>query len=194
MMRIGIFGGTFDPVHAGHLIVAAHVHEALGLDRTVFVPAAVAPHKQGQSTAPGEDRFNMLKLAVEGNPAFDVSDIELKRGGVSYTVDTLEQLGREYQGGSLFLLIGSDNFLEFNAWKDPAGILKYCTVAVLVRPGSPVTEKDVQEKIPGAKIVHVPGIGISSRAIREKIRTSGSFRYLVPEQVFVYIFTHGLYR
>ncbi len=193
-MKIGIYGGTFDPPHLGHLIVAEYVRATLGLDRIVFVPVATAPHKQGQQVTEGRHRLAMLELAVAGNPAFVVSDEEIRRGGVSYTVDTLAALRAAEPGAEFFVLIGADNALEFDSWKDPGGIRAGARIVVMHRPGVALDEEALAEKIPGAVVVRVPGIEIAAREIRRSVAKGRSIRYRVPDVVRAYVLENGLYR
>jgi nicotinate-nucleotide adenylyltransferase len=191
--RIGLFGGTFDPPHIGHLIVAARVREDLRLDRVIFMPAMTPPHKQDRVVTSGPERLLMVERAIAGNPHFEVSDIEVRRGGVSYTIDTVRELLRERPGADLTVLIGMDNLADFGTWRDPDGILKLATVAVMTRPGY----------VPGAtgaaflsqmSLCEVPHIGIAARDIRERVAGGKSIRYLVPDDVEVFIQERRLYR
>ncbi|NUN71207.1 MAG: nicotinate (nicotinamide) nucleotide adenylyltransferase [Bacteroidetes bacterium] len=192
-MKIGIFGGSFDPPHYGHLIVADHVADALALDKVLFIPSFIAPHKQQSGPAPAEHRLNMTRLAVFGAPHFDCLDIEVMRTEVSYTVHTLEELSKRMPGDSLTLIIGMDNYRTFHQWKEPARILQMATLAVMDRPGYP---RQVNEVIGTDRsvFVDVPAIGISSSAIRSRVREGHSIRFLVPDAVREYIGTHALYR
>jgi nicotinate-nucleotide adenylyltransferase len=191
-MKIGIFGGTFNPPHMGHLIVAESVRSQLGLQRVVFVPSFISPHKQDRAAVTGNDRLAMLRLALGGDTRYAVSDRELQRGGVSYTVDTLAAMKKDSPGDDLFLLIGMDNLLDFHTWKDPLGIAQLATVVVMTRPGFSLPERLPVE---GIELRHcvVPAIAISSSVIRENVRTAKSIRYLVPEPVESYILSRGLY-
>jgi nicotinate-nucleotide adenylyltransferase len=193
-MKIGIYGGTFDPPHHGHLIVAEYVRTHLGLDRIVFVPVATAPHKQGQQVTDGRHRLAMLDRAVASNPAFRVSDEEIRRGGVSYTVDTLAALREAEPEAAFFVLIGADNALEFDSWKDPGGIRAGARIVVMHRPGVALDEAALAGKIPGAVVVRVPGIEIAAREIRRSVAEGRSIRYRVPDGVREYVLENGLYR
>jgi nicotinate-nucleotide adenylyltransferase len=190
-MKLGIFGGTFNPPHIGHLIVAEHVCNALRLDNIVFVPAAIPPHKLTDEIVSADHRAAMLRLAIESNPRFAVSNIEIERGGVSFTVDTLRQLKQHFEG-ALYLLIGMDNLLEFHTWKSPEQILELATVVVMTRPG--FREADVPPEVKDrAMICPVPEIGIASRTIRQRVREGKSIRYLVSDPVAEYIRQQKLY-
>jgi nicotinate-nucleotide adenylyltransferase len=193
--RIGLFGGTFDPVHHGHLIIAQTVLERAHLDRMVFIPSACPPHKGQEVMFDAPARRTFLTLAVCGHPRFSVSDIELQRRGISYTIDTIRELKlRLSSGAELFFLVGMDNLYEIETWKDPRGILEQCTVLVAERACPDDREipgwlADRIERIP------TPIIDISSSDIRMRIREGKSIRYLVPEAVAEEItraFPHGV--
>jgi nicotinate-nucleotide adenylyltransferase len=192
-MNIGIFGGTFNPPHLGHLIVAEHAREHLGLHRLVFVPSAISPHKQGRETAAPHHRLRMLHLAVEGNHAFTVSDVEVLRGGISFTVDTLQELQGMFPQSRLVMLIGADNLNEFHLWRQPDRIMEMAEVVALTRPGFSADEVD-PELGRRINICQVPAIGIEARQIRRRIREGLSIRYLVPAAVESYIIANQLYR
>lgn len=192
-MNIGILGGTFNPPHIGHLIVAEHVRTELALDRILFIPAATPPHKVNDGIIDAHHRVQMLRLATQDNPHFDVAEIEIARGGVSYTADTLQQLHVEHPSDQFFLLIGMDNLLEFHTWRSPEAILELATVVVMTRPG--FAPHDVpaamREKV---VICPVPEIDIASRQIRKRVAEGKSIRYLVPDSVREYITRFELYR
>jgi len=192
-MTVAVFGGTFNPPHFGHLVVAESVRDTLRLDRVLFIPSARSPHKGMQSLAPAADRLAMTGLAVEGNGHFETSDIEVQRGGTSYTVDTLREVSRKYPGSSLKLLIGADNLFDFEAWKSPAEILDLADLIVLTRPGfDPHPQRSgFMER---ASVVTVPQIGISGTDVRRRVKFNQSIRYLVPEAVEEYIRRHALYK
>ncbi|MCI0436110.1 MAG: nicotinate-nucleotide adenylyltransferase [Gemmatimonadetes bacterium] len=185
---MGLFGGTFDPPHAGHLIAAQDAIASLGLDRVVFIPAAVPPHKREHALTPAEVRAAMVKAAIAGDARFALDDIELQRSGPSYTVDTLIAYGSRHPGASLFLLMGVDQYAEMHTWRRPDEIRRLATLAVLDRAGEPVT--------PGPGVVRVPvtRIDISSTGIRERVRQRRPIRYLVPDAVGALIDAQRLYR
>ncbi len=191
--KLGIFGGTFDPIHLGHLIVASHVREVMQLDRIIFVPASTPPHKRGSEISPGDKRFAMIRAAVKDDPHAAASRIELDRGGVSYTIDTIRALKAMNPGAQLSLLIGMDNLIDFRSWKAPEAILEEATVIVMTRPGY---EAGSGEKplLRFMELCEVPYIGIASRDIRRRVANGKSIRYLVPEAVERYIQKNGLYR
>jgi nicotinate-nucleotide adenylyltransferase len=191
--RLAIYGGTFNPPHIGHLITVECVREQLRLDGIYFIPSAQPPNKPGTALASADDRLQMTSLAVEGVPELAVSDIEIRRSGVSYTIDTITALGAQFPDASLMLIIGSDNFLEFQTWKSPTEILARVQLVVMHRPGFPVDQTH-HEFARLATFVNVPQIGISSSDIRRRIKLGRSIRYLVPREVEAYIREHNLYR
>ncbi|MCE5251599.1 nicotinate-nucleotide adenylyltransferase [bacterium] len=184
MKRVGLFGGTFDPIHTGHLIIVQAVYEKTGLDSVVFIPSANPPHKEGPDIMfTPEERYSMISAAICGNPHFEVSDIEMKRTGPSYTIDTI----REFKASGktdidLAFIVGRDNLYEISSWKDPLSIIRECRIIVAERP-----YHDTRE-IPGwlsdhIEIVSVPLVDISSTVIRSRIREGKSIRYMVPGPV-----------
>jgi nicotinate-nucleotide adenylyltransferase len=197
MKPIGILGGTFDPIHMGHLILAEQAWEQLDLERVVFIPAADPPHKAGNVVTAAEHRYNMVELAVRGNEHFELSRLEMDRPGRSYTIDTLKQI-RAQSGDKigLCLLVGADEAGDFMSWRDPLGIQELATVVMANRPGLPVDSvrrslpKEVADRIVG---LQMPGVDISSTQIRERIESARSVRYLVPDVVLDYIRINGLY-
>ncbi len=191
--RIGILGGTFDPIHLGHLVLAEQVKEKLKLNRVIFIPCFRPPHKPGRKLSPAKDRFRMTQLALEGNPSFSISDIELKRKGFSYTVETLRQLNELYPKSQIYFLTGSDVLDEIHTWKDPEEIYKLAKVIIAKRPG--FDEFDPQNRFAKKSIiVEITGVDVSSSQIRERVKRGRSIKYLVPEKVEGYIKKEGLYR
>lgn len=192
-MKIGIYGGTFNPPHMGHLIVAERVRTELELDSIIFIPTFISPHKQeGESGVP-LDRLRMTKLAILDNEKFQASDFEINGKSISYTVKTLEYLQRTRPDDTFYLLIGMDNYLTFHLWKEPKKIVEMATLVVMNRPGYP---KQVNEVL-GSKntlFVDVPNIDISSSDIRDRVENWKSIRYLVPESVETYIHNKGLFK
>lgn len=201
-MRIGILGGTFDPVHLGHLLTAESCREQLRLKEVWFVPAAIAPHKQSQTTSSSANRVEMLKLAIGGHPAFRINEMELSRGGVSYTVDTLEAIHKERPDDELFLLLGGDSLADLPTWRDPRRICELAVPVTVGRPGSPMPHySQLAEFVEPARLteiarhhVEMPLIGISSRDLRKRAAEGRSIRFQVPRAVEQYIATAGLYR
>jgi nicotinate-nucleotide adenylyltransferase len=201
--RIGILGGTFDPVHYGHLVIAEQVREALSLDRVLFVPAAIPPHKIGVAITPAEHRAALVELAIAGNPSFAVSRIELEREGPSYTADTLQALTDEAAprgvAPDLFFILSSEALAGFPNWHDPDRILALCRLAVVQRPGSPLpsgTELAARFGRRADRIVTVETVPVanSASAVRDRAAAGLSIRYLVPPAVEAYICDHRLYR
>jgi len=191
--RLGLFGGTFDPPHLGHLALAEWARDTLRLDQVWFVPAGRPPHKRRADLSDSKDRLAMTRLAVRGQPAFRVSSVEARRDGPSFTVDTLRQVRDRYPGARRFLLIGADSLADLGHWRDPREIVRLATLVVAVRPG---------ERAPRGKLVFGrrpvwldnPGLEVSSSTIRARARAGGSLRYLVPDAVARYIDRHRLYR
>ena len=184
MKRIGVFGGTFDPVHVGHLAIANAALEDLALDRVYFVPAQRSPLKEKGPIADAQDRLAMLSASIADEPRFQVSRAELDRAGPSFTVDTLESLRRE---GELFLILGSDAYADFERWREPERIRGLATVVLAARPGAPNAPD-------GVRMLDSPLMDISSRELRARAARGKSLRYLVPEAVLRYIEEHRLYR
>ncbi len=190
-MRRGIFGGTYNPPHWGHLLVAEHIRESLSLDVVTFVPTSVPPHKYGNGLLAPEHRMEMVRCAIAENPGFELSDIEIRRGGVSYTVDTLTAFRDTHPSDSLHLLIGTDNLMEFNTWRSPETILQLAEVIVMTRPGFPETPSGDRDRF---TFCNVPAVDISSTNIRRRIRDRKSVRYMMPQAVEEYIRLHELYQ
>ncbi len=219
-MRLGIFGGTFDPVHFGHLLLAECCREQCGLDAIWFTPAHIPPHKQHDAITPGRERAEMLELALAGNAAFSVCRLELECAGVSYTVDTLEAIQRENPARELTLLLGADSLADLPHWKDPRRICELATLAIARRSESgpveavqsdegppntgspdqldtrPLEQAIGPEAAAGLRIarVELPRIDLGSRDLRRRIAAGASIRYRTPRAVEKYIETAGLYR
>lgn len=187
MKRIGILGGTFNPIHSGHLLLAEGVREKLNLDYILFIPCCQPPHKKPMKFVSQKDRLAMVRLAVKGNPYFKASNIEIKRGGKSYSVDTLEELHRVYRGGArFFFIIGSDSLKELRLWKSFDRLTKLCNFVA-------VTRQDYSYKYKGVRAVKVPTLPISSTDIRNFVKQKKTIKYLVPEPVRRYILKNELY-
>ena len=193
MRKIGIMGGTFDPIHNGHLIAAEEVMQRLGLDEVVFVPAGTPPLKSAAKTAPARHRHMMCVLATYDNPDFSVSITEIDREGTSYTVDTVSQLTQENPGAELFFIIGADVLGGLHKWHKFDDILAMCRIVVINRPGS-ILDEAVLEKYGDRVIpVGISDIDISSTRIRRLLEQGESPRYLLPKPVYDYICKEGLY-
>lgn len=190
-MRLGIFGGTFDPPHLGHLIVAQDACSALTLDGVLFVLAASPPHKQGRAHTPADIRLEMVQAATAGDPRLRPCDIELCRDGPSYTVDTLRQLAAENPAAELFLLIGADQAREFGTWRAPDEIAALATVVALSREGEAAPPEPA---LPWMRWLPVTRIDVSATDIRRRVAAGEPIRYLVPTAVEAIIRREGLYR
>ena len=205
-MRIGVFGGSFDPVHIGHLLAAECCREQAGLDRVLFVPAAIQPHKQHRQLASGQHRMEMLTLATGGHDAFAVSGDELDRGGVSYTVDTLERLKAAHPGDELLLILGPDAFLGLPSWREPTRIVELAGIIAVEREslddiGGTVSRAAIEPLLGTDRLARViaervklPAIGIRASDLRAAVAAGRSIRYRTPRAVERYIAAQGLYR
>lgn len=187
-MRLGLLGGSFNPIHHGHLITATRAAEAVGLDRILFIPAAVSPLKDGRDLASARDRWAMLRLALRGNPLFEASDVELRRGGISYTVDTLRELRRSTKA-RLYWILGADAARLLPRWKSIAEVRRLASFVIVARPGERPPRKS-----PKDHLVEAPLLEISSSEIRDRVRRGRSVRYMVPDPVVQYLERKGLYR
>ena len=185
---IGLFGGSFDPVHHGHLIVARVAAETLGLSELRFVPAREQPFKHGQHAASADHRVAMLELAIAGEPGFAIERAELERPGPSYTVDTLRALRGRHPGRELVLLVGADAAAELPAWRSAGDLPGLARIVAFERPGAPVPESHLIERS-----IRVPSIDISATEIRRRAGAGRSLRYWVPDAVAEYISRHSLY-
>jgi nicotinate-nucleotide adenylyltransferase len=191
-MKLGIFGGSFNPPHIAHCILTEYLLEYLGLEKIVIVPSHISPHKIDTDILSAEKRFELAHLAFTGNPRVEVSRIEIDRGGKSYTIDTLRDFLRIYSSPQLFFIMGVDNLIGFNTWKEYQAILDICTVVAMNRPG--FRTEDIESEIIGnVTIVSVPHLEISSTDIRERIRKRQSVKYLLPELVERKIQEEGYY-
>ncbi|MGH7458860.1 MAG: nicotinate-nucleotide adenylyltransferase [Longimicrobiaceae bacterium] len=187
--KVGVLGGTFDPPHAGHLIAAGDAFERLQLDRLLFVPALLPPHKQGAVAAPAPLRLELVRAAVAGDTRFEVDDLETRRPGPSYTVDTLAQLRGRWPRAELFLLVGADTLAGLPQWREPERVLELATLALLARQGegAPAGFPFPFERVP------VTRVDVSSSELRRRVAAGLSIRYRVPEQVLTIIEREGVY-
>ncbi len=214
MARVAVLGGSFNPIHYGHLLLADEVLELLGLDRVLFVPAAIPPHKAAAQLAPAADRFEMVRVAIAGQPRFEVSDLELRRTGPSYTVDTLQELAAG--GDALFLVIGSETFLDLLNWRQPRRVASLARLVVIPRAGSAfdpesaAAQKVLREigveggfvhagaaaALPprGVVIVHATSLPLSASELRRRVREGRSLAFRMPPAAIDYVRAHGLYR
>lgn len=202
-MRIGILGGTFNPVHIGHLIIAEEVYYRHGLSRVVFIPAGIPPHKGAENLTEAHHRYEMVKLATKDNDHFEVSDEEVSREGKSFTIDTVDANPERYgKDSDLHLIVGMDTVNELPTWKDIKRLSTLCRIVVVNRPGNTLANLDQlipvmgKEKVEEIKRIHVeiPPIGISSTDIRDRLKKGLHTRYIVPPEVRQYIEKHGLYK
>ncbi|MEE9615104.1 MAG: nicotinate-nucleotide adenylyltransferase [Thermodesulfobacteriota bacterium] len=213
-MRVAIIGGTFNPIHTGHLRLAEEVREGLGFARVIFIPVCLPPHKDGEGIPPAAERLDMVRLAIEGNPAFEASDIEIKRGGRSYTVETVKALGEDGTGLEPAIVVGADSFNEITTWCEYEKLFTLADFVVVPRPGH--AAKKIAEVVPvelarkfcydAEKEAYVSSYGhsvtyfdttlmdISSSDIRRRVAAGMSIRYLVPPGVEEYILGKGLYK
>ena len=189
MQRIGVLGGTFNPVHIGHLAIAQMALERMHLTKVIFVPAHIPPHKNPKAVASARHRYNMVKLAIEGNPDFEISDFEIGKKGKSYTVDTMNHFyGSLPQETKLFFIIGGDTLADLPNWRYIDDILKIAEFIVVNRPGSVKKGTDIHHHS-----VIMPGIDISSSYVRLRLFQKKTIRYFVPDKVLDYIHQNQLY-
>jgi nicotinate-nucleotide adenylyltransferase len=213
-MKIGLLGGTFNPIHIGHLRGAEEIREALGLGRIYFIPSSMPPHKDSSDIASPADRLKMIELATGENPFFEVCDIEIKRGGPSYTVHTLEYFSSEFPDSEIYFILGAELFSEIHTWREYRRLFELSNFAVITRPGFPHFTsvplalgddfryyKDEENVIfyrhKGSNktlaLVKIEGIQVSSTRIRDLIKKNSSIKYLVPREVEVYILENKIY-
>lgn len=194
MSKIGIFGGSFNPIHNGHIYVAEKVKEMLGLDKIIFIPTGIAPHKDNSDFASKEHRYNMVKLAVEDS--FEVSDIEVKTDKVCYAVDTMSEIKNMYANDDLFYIIGADSLIHFMEWKEPVKLFKMLHLVVVDREGADIDRiaEEYRQKY-NAKITvcHIKEYNVSSTEIRNCIKKTGRCTGMVPDKTEEYIIKHKLY-
>lgn len=200
MSALGIMGGTFDPVHIGHLLAAEWVRSEFAMDKVIFVPAASPPHKNAGEITSIEHRYQMVELAIKDNPYFEISPLEKERGGKSYTVDTMAYFKELYPEKDLYFIMGADSLLSFPAWKNTDLLVKLCSFIVVSRPGYVVPDRFWETKgLPALLrqklyLVEIPGMDISSSQIRERVKRDKSIKYLLPREIEEYIYKHKLYR
>ena len=197
---VGLVGGTFDPIHLGHLLVAEEARVRLGLEEVVFIPTGQPWMKAERDLSPTHHRLNMVRLAVASNPFFRASSLEIDRPGLTYTIDTLREFHRDASGrDDFYFILGIDSLKEFHRWREPAKILELCTLVAVPRPGHPDMDLSFMDDVqPSAskKVVALDGlaIGISGTEIRRRVGLGLSVRYQVPEDVERYMYRYGLYR
>lgn len=191
-MRIALFGGSFNPPHIAHLIVAEVARDQFGFDAVWWVPNATPPHKTDDQLAPAADRLAMTRAAIDGHAGFDVCDVEIERPGVSYTVDTVRTLVEQHPAATFSLLIGSDSLDAFHTWREPDAIADLADLVVYKRPGG-LGDVAAPRFANNARYVAAPMLEVSSTEVRTRCREDRSIRYMVPPAVRAYIRTHGLY-
>lgn len=198
--KYGIMGGTFDPIHTGHLVVAEEVRKKFELDKVIFMPTGDPPHKENKNVSAGENRYEMTLLATITNPYFEISRLELDRKGITYTVDTIVELKKIYGDSvELFFITGADSLLELHQWKDSEKILELCKIVAATRPGYDIEHMEGRLKelneLHKDKIntMTTPGLQISSTDIRQRVKNNMSIKYLLPESVEIYINKYKLY-
>lgn len=197
--RIGVLGGTFDPIHIAHLAIAEDARTQLGLDKVVFVPAGLPPHKMDIHVSPVEHRLAMVKLAIAGNPHFEVSRVDIDRFGPCYTVDTIALLHEEWGPDvEIYFIMGSDSLADLLTWHRPDRLIRLCRLVAVDRPGYQVDMAELERCLPGVSqrivFINSPQLDISSTDIQRRVRAGESIKYQVPEAVERYIYEHGLYR
>ena len=196
-MKLAIMGGTFNPIHIGHLVCAEEAITQYGFDEVLFMPAGLPPHKEVEAGATAQFRFEMTVRAIAGNPRFRVSRFEIDRPEPSYTIDTIRHFRQEMPEAEIFFITGSDAIIEILDWKDPQELLKMATLIAAIRPGYPLDDFDRRSGIISegrVRVMQIPAIGVSSTMIRERVAGRRSIRYLVPDAVREFIEAEGLYR
>ena len=193
-MKTCIFGGTFDPPHIGHLLIAQTVFESENFERLIFVPANISPAKKNGDSSPPEERSKMLEMSLTNNPNFEISDLEIKREGIRYTIDTIKEVADKLKldKNNLFFLMGSDTLKGFHNWKNPEEIIKLCNIIVAIRPG--FTPSDIpQWVLDNVRFANIPRFEVSSTNIRRRWREGKTIRYRVPKEGWEYINEKELY-
>jgi nicotinate-nucleotide adenylyltransferase len=197
-VRLGVLGGTFDPPHHGHLVLAEMARDQLELERVLWVPAADPPHKQQRSLTTPDQRVKMVELALRGNPHFVLSRVDLDRPGPHYTVDLMDTLAAQHPGATFYFLMGSDSLHDLPTWHNPSRLIEQCILAVMTRPRHAFDPAELQAVLPGLSsrsvFIDAPLVDLSASQIVERVRAGRTIRYLVPPSVEHYIETHGLYR
>jgi nicotinate-nucleotide adenylyltransferase len=196
--RIGLFGGTFDPPHLGHLILASEAHSALKLTRVLWVLTSIPPHKLGKPISLLTDRLAMLKVALGGDPAFELSSLDMDRPGPHYTLDTMKLAAGCFPGAEMILLIGGDSLRDLPTWHRPSELVAVCAeIGVMRRPGDLIDMAGLERELPGIgdklRFIDAPLLEIASHQIRQRVAGGLPFRYYVPPPVYDYIIEHGIY-
>jgi nicotinate-nucleotide adenylyltransferase len=194
--RIGLMGGTFNPIHYGHLVAAEEARFQFNLDQVIFIPSGQPPHRQPRSVVPAEDRYIMTALAIATNPYFNISRIEIERPGPSYTIDTVKSFSQMYPNSELFFITGLDAILEILTWRNPYELVRLVHFIAVTRPGYNPNHLKVLDKeiLDNVSLLEIPGYAVSSTMIRERVALGKPIRYMVPEPVEAYIRKYGLYK
>ena len=196
--RVGLLGGTFDPIHIGHLIIGEEARTRLELDTVLFIPSRHPWRKEGREIAPEGDRLAMVAAAIAGNPCFAASSVDLNRPGPTYSVDTVRDVRRQEPAAELFLILGYDALLDLPNWRDPRLLVESAHIVAMLRPSYWVDWAAVEQVAPDARqhitVLEMPGVGISSSEVRRRVASGRSIRYWVPDGVSAYIAERGLYR
>jgi len=194
--RVGVMGGTFNPIHTGHLVTADEARHAFSLDEVIFVPAGQPWQKESEGVAPAEDRYLMTVIATASNPAFTVSRVEIERDGPTYTIDTLRAIRHERPGAQLYFITGADAILQILTWREPGSVLREAEVSAATRPGYDLDR--LEKELPAGcedrvHVMEIPALAISSTDVRRRVREGRPLRYLVPAGVATYIDKMDLY-
>lgn len=199
MQRIGVIGGTFDPIHYGHLAAAEEARVRMNLERVLFVVAGVPPHKLDEEVTPVEHRLAIVSLAIASNPHFEISRVDVDRPGPSYTVDTISILQKQWrQETEVYFIMGLDSLVELPTWHHPQRLIQLCRLLAVKRPGFETDMAELEASVPGissrVEIIDMPEVDISSSDLQQRVRDGLPIKYQVPEEVERYIMEHGLYR
>ena len=199
MQRIGVIGGTFDPIHYGHLAAAEEARVRMNLERVLFVVAGVPPHKLDEEVTPVEHRLAIVSLAIASNPHFEISRVDVDRPGPSYTVDTISILRKQWgQETEVYFIMGLDSLVELPTWHHPQRLIQLCRLLAVKRPGFETDMSELEASVPGissrVEIIDMPEVDISSSDLQQRVRDGLPIKYQVPEEVERYIMEHGLYR
>ena len=199
MQRIGVIGGTFDPIHYGHLAAAEEARVRVNLEKVLFAVAGLPPHKLDEEVTPVEHRLAMVQLGIFSNPDFELSRVDVDRSGPSYTVDTISILQEQWgQGTEMFFILGLDSLVEVPTWHEPERLIQLCHLVAVARPGFEVDMRQLEDSVPGissrVEIIGMPEVDISSSDLQRRVREGLPIRYQVPEEVERYIREHRLYQ
>ena len=199
MQRIGVIGGTFDPIHYGHLAAAEEARVRVNLEKVLFAVAGLPPHKLDEEVTPVEHRLAMVRLGISSNPDFELSRVDVDRSGPSYTVDTISILQEQWgQGTEMFFILGIDSLVEVPTWHQPERLIQLCHLVAVARPGFEVDMPQLEDSVPGissrVEIIGMPEVDISSSDLQRRVREGLPIRYQVPEDVERYIREHRLYQ